>query len=91
MKHQDPTDFSKGSPINEFLNDTYYKNEKTVPEIVGMVLGTKVALTINSPEIAEDIFVAKNKYFDKHPKTADIVSRLVGDSIMFAKSDMKWQ
>jgi hypothetical protein len=77
--------------MNEFLNDTYFKKGKKVPEMVGMVLGTRVALTINSPEIAAEVFVAKNKYYDKHPKTADIVSRLLGDSILFAKSDMKWQ
>ena len=42
--------------MNEFLNDTYFKKGKKVPEIVGMVLGTRVALTINSPEIAAEVF-----------------------------------
>ncbi len=35
--------------------------------------------------------MSKNKYFDKHPKTAEIFSRLTGDSILFAKSDIQWQ
>jgi cytochrome P450 len=33
----------------------------------------------------------KNKYFDKHPRTAKFFSRLLGDSILFAKSDLLWQ
>jgi hypothetical protein len=45
---------------------------------------------INSPEIVEELFLTKNKYFDKHWKAAKLFSRLIGDSIVFAKSDIKW-
>lgn len=48
-------------------------------------------LIVNRPESAEEIFLTKNKYFDKHPQTAEIFKGVAGDSIVFAKSDMKWQ
>ncbi len=50
-----------------------------------------VTLIVNRPEPAEDLFLTKNKYFDKHPRTAKFYSRLTGDSILFAKSDLLWQ
>ncbi len=46
---------------------------------------------MNRPEPLEDIFHTKNKYFDKHPRSANILKRLFGESILFAKSDIKWQ
>ncbi len=46
---------------------------------------------INSPEIAEELFLTKNKYFDKHDKAARLFQRFMGDTILFAKSDLKWQ
>ena len=90
MKHLNPSDESRGHPFNEFVNDEYFEEGKKVPDVVGFVLGTTVALMINTPEIVADLFVAKNKYFDKHPYSAKLFSRMFGDSILFAKSDLKW-
>ena len=50
-----------------------------------------MVLMVNRPEPAEELFVTKNKYFDKHPRTAKLLSKLTGDSILFAKSDLLWQ
>jgi hypothetical protein len=69
----------------------YYKdNKEKVPPIVGIVFGTSVTLIVNRPEPAEELFLTKNKYFDKHPRSAKLFSRLTGDSILFAKSDLLW-
>jgi hypothetical protein len=73
------------------VDATFFKGKKEVPPIVGFALGNTVALMINTPEIAEELFLTKNKYFDKYPKAARLFSRLTGDSILFAKSDIKWQ
>ena len=62
-----------------------------MPPIVGMVFGSSVTLVVNRPEPAEELFLTKNKYFDKHPRSAKFFSRLTGDSILFAKSDLLWQ
>ena len=67
------------------------KGKKDVPPIVGLVLGTTVVLMVNTPDVSEELYLTKNKYFDKHPKSASLFSRLTGDSILFAKSDIKWQ
>jgi cytochrome P450 len=58
---------------------------------VGMVFGSSVTLVVCRPEPAEELFLTKNKYFDKHPRSAKFFSRLTGDSILFAKSDLLWQ
>ncbi len=58
-----------GHPINELLEDSYYKEKKQIPPIVGLVFGTTVCLVINDPEVNQELFLTKNKYFDKHPKT----------------------
>jgi cytochrome P450 len=81
----------KSSIINEFVEDTYVKGKKDVPPIVGLVLGSKVALIVNRPEPCEELFLTKNKYFDKHPNSAEFLKRMIGNSILFAKSDIHWQ
>ncbi len=62
-----------------------------MPPFTGIVFGTYVAIYINNPEAAAEIFIDKNKYFDKHPRSGNISKRFFGDSILFAKSDMQWQ
>ena len=91
MKFVGLKDKTKGHPFNEFVEATFKKGNNEVPPIVGFALGNTVALMINSPDLAEELFLTKNKYFDKYPKAARLFSRLTGDSILFAKSDPKWQ
>ena len=50
-------DKTKGHPFNEFVDATFKDGKKEVPSIVGFALGSTVALMINSPELAEDIFL----------------------------------
>jgi hypothetical protein len=74
------------------LEDSYFKDKNETPApIVGLVFGTTVALCINSPELSQEIYLNQNKYFDKHKKSAEIYGRMIGDSILFAKSDILWQ
>jgi hypothetical protein len=80
-----------GSVLVDFIKQIYYKDKKAkVPPIVGMVFGSSVTLIVNRPEPAEELFLTKNKYFDKHPRSAKFFSRLTGDSILFSKSDLLW-
>ena len=80
-----------GSLVTNFVNNTYFSDGKEVSPFVGVVFGTTVSLYVNHPEAAAEIFIAKNKYFDKHPRSANLLKRFFGDSILFAKSDMLWQ
>ena len=54
-------------------------------------MGINVVLFFNRPEPCTEIFMTKNKYFDKHPRTLKMGKILFGDSILFAKSDIVWQ
>ena len=81
----------RSSIINEFVEETYMKGKKDVAPIVGIVLGSTVALIVNRPEPCEELFLTKNKYFDKHPNSAEFLKRMIGNSILFAKSDTHWQ
>jgi cytochrome P450 len=81
----------KSALINEFVEDTYMKGKKEVAPFVGLVMGSTVALVVNRPEPCEELFLTKNKYFDKHPNSADLFKRMIGNSILFAKSDIHWQ
>jgi cytochrome P450 len=58
---------------------------------VGFAFPTDACLMISRPETAEELFLSKNKYFDKHPKSQDLFRSLLGDSILFSKSDLQWQ
>ena len=80
---------SKNHPIIDFCQDIFFKDN--IPPIVATAFSTNIALIVNRPEAAEEIFLTKNKYFDKHPTTGEIFKRTAGDSIVFARSDLKWQ
>ena len=54
-------------------------------------MGSTVLLVVNRPEPCEDLFLTKNKYYDKHPNSAEVFKRILGNSILFAKSDIYWQ
>jgi hypothetical protein len=56
-------DKTKGHPFNEFVEATFFKGKNEVPPIVGFALGNTVALMVNSPYIAEELFLTKNKIF----------------------------
>jgi len=39
-------------------------------------------LVVNRPEIAEEFFLTKNKYFDKPIDMSNLFKKLLGDSIL---------
>ena len=53
-------------------------------------MGHAVALFINTPELVEEFMVTKNKFYDKHPMSSLVFKKVMGDSILWTKSDMKW-
>lgn len=81
---------AKNLPIIDFCQDIFFKNKELVPDLVGIAFSSNICLIVNRPEPAEEIFLTKNKYFDKHPKTAELLKRTAGDSIGFARSDLLW-
>lgn len=47
-------------------------------------------IVFSDPDMVNDIYITKNKYFDKHPRSKKVLQVLVGESILFAKSDELW-
>ena len=41
--------------------------------------------------VVEAMYTTKNKYFDKHPITADFTQVLMGSSILFSKTTHEWK
>eukprot|EP00347_Sterkiella_histriomuscorum_P011732 403371320 len=80
---------------NEFGQIRDEKNQKVIkqcalPKFTGIIFSQRLCLVVNQPDVANELFIAKNKYFDKHPSTGNIVKNIAGDSILFAKTTMLW-
>ena len=48
-------------------------------------------LYVTDPEFVSELFVAKNKYFDKHPGFKRLVYPLLGDTFALLSSDESWK
>lgn len=51
----------------------------------------KPTIIIADPYILEELYVNKNKYFDKHTRIYDMMKPLMGESILLARSNELWQ
>ncbi len=47
-------------------------------------------ITFSDPELINEIYITKNKYFDKHIKTKTRVERLVKNGILLSQSNELW-
>ncbi|CDW86900.1 cytochrome p450 [Stylonychia lemnae] len=77
----------KQYPIIDFINHTQGSNP---PTYTGMLIARQLCLIINRHEPLQDLFITKNKYFDKHPNTGQLVGKTLGDSTLFQKSNELW-
>jgi hypothetical protein len=50
--------------------ELYYKGKKIVPAFVGIAGQQDVGLIVARPEAVQQLFLSKNKYFDKHPRSS---------------------
>ena len=48
------------------------------------------SLVINDPSLAQDLYVTRSKYFDKHVRSKDVFYELFGESILFDRSSEIW-
>jgi cytochrome P450 len=75
----------------DFCEEHYYKGKKIVPSFVAVTGPGGVALAVARPSVVAELFLTKNKYFDKHPITAKQMQRMTGESILFEPSNLRWQ
>jgi cytochrome P450 len=48
------------------------------------------SLWINDPNLLNELYVTKNKYFDKHPLVHHGLKPLLGESILLSHSNEEW-
>lgn len=60
------------------------------PGILQWFTGFEPTLFISDPEMVDQLYVAKNKYFDKHPRLADVFRPLLGDSTLMMRNNEEW-
>ena len=76
------------APLLRVLDQFSYDKKK--PSISCLFFSFMPTLIINDPLILEELYVTKNKYFDKHDLIKDVMKRLMGDSILLSKSTEEW-
>jgi len=62
---------------------------KNIP-LVASYLNYFPVLFVRCPKVLNDLYVSKNKYFDKFPLIKNILYPLMGDSILLAESSEFW-
>lgn len=60
------------------------------PGVIQWFTGFEPTIFIMDPNMLEELYVTKNKYFDKHPRMADIFRPLLGDSILMTRNNETW-
>ncbi|CDW76725.1 cytochrome p450 [Stylonychia lemnae] len=83
IKEKDPKRF----PTIDYLKHCF---GLPLPLYTGFISTRVLYLYINSHEPLQELFVTKNKYFDKHPSTSTFLKKTVGDSTLFMKSNELW-
>ena len=66
---------STNHPVVDLCEELYYKEsekgvKKIVPAFVGIAGQQDVGLIVARPEAVQELFLSKNKYFDKHPRSS---------------------
>ena len=74
-------------PLQFYLEKKHGQN---VPGVVADFRHSDGHLIISDPLIIEELFVNKNKYFDKYNRSKDILFSITGNSMLFDKSNELW-
>lgn len=61
------------------------------PSLTGLLFSYKVVLIVNKSDVISELFLTKNRFFDKHMNSGHLLKSVIGDSILFARSDEMWQ
>lgn len=79
---------SEEAPLLRVLDSFSYDKKK--PPITCVYLAFTPTLIINDHLILNELYMAKNKYFDKHDLVKEVMKRLMGESILLARSTEQW-
>ena len=70
-----------------YLHD---RHGEQLPSVIYDLKHIDGSMWINDPEIANELYVTKNKYFNKHKRTKANLFYLFGNSLVFDESNELW-
>ena len=62
-----------------------------IPKVFGFFHNFEPTLFIADPDMVHEIFITKNKFFDKHHSLREAFYPMTGQSILFDRSTAEWQ
>ncbi len=74
-------------PIIEFFDDCF---DKQVPPLCIFVVSVAPVINVSCPETINELYVTKNKYFDKNIRLENQFKCLFGGGTVFSKSNELW-
>jgi cytochrome P450 len=66
------------------------KEQKDVPDMFSVALGPNIVLWIASPDLLNDLYLSRNRYFDKHMDIKRLAEPLMGNSLLFIENNEMW-
>ena len=67
-----------------------HEDFKKQPGILMFFTGFEPTLFIKDVELLNELYVTKNKYFDKHPRIGMALKPMLGDSLLFMRNNETW-
>jgi cytochrome P450 len=61
-----------------------------IPKIFTEFVADNPTIWVNDPNLLSDIYVTKNKYFDRHPMVHDTFKLMSKGSILFSRNNEEW-
>lgn len=77
------------TPFRPMLEDTFGTG-KNIPEMAIFMMQQQPMVILNSARMLTDVYVTKNKFFDKDPISRILFGSIFGESIVLAASDELW-
>jgi hypothetical protein len=76
------------TPLEEYFDNTFGPGK--LPPIILDMRQPNGILIFTGPQYVDELYIGKNKYFDKDHKERNVYWEWFGDSIFIAKSDHVW-
>lgn len=77
------------TPLEDYFDRAYGPGAKLPPLFLDM-RDHQGIIVVADPSYVDELYIAKNKFFDKADKERRVYYKWFGDSIFHAKSDHKW-
>ncbi|TNV79771.1 hypothetical protein FGO68_gene2481 [Halteria grandinella] len=77
----------KWTALEEYWHSGF---EGGLPGMFVEFINPRGILVVSDPHIVQELYISKNKHFEKSTKMKRILSRFIGDSMLFDKSTQLW-